>query len=268
MVAQAKAASQGKPTTYEVTKDLPKGVVGNTEVIKAGTLVELTDTQFSTLASNMKDPTIVRKPQSMKVESFFLNSGEPISLRKVGTNFYDLQGNVVDFSTPKYDGAFSIDDSVSYEIKQKETSKKRMQALVQNLGIDAGGVTVGTSLEQGGTTDRERDMFVKFSVPKGEESKTIVFDALAIVQGHEFDNDRLLTDPPRVLPIDLIQGHEFSATGIEGGVPVIAIIVYDAALGRIAEDGAQSKGIAELTNSAANNASLNVQKPNSVEIAA
>lgn len=76
----------------------------------------------------MNDPTIVRKPQSMKVESFFLKSeGKPISLRKVGTNFYDLQGNVVDFSTPKYEGAFSIDPSVSYEIKTNEDAKKKFK---------------------------------------------------------------------------------------------------------------------------------------------
>ena len=180
MVAQAKAASQGKPTSYLATKDLPKGVVGNTEVIKAGTLVELTDTQFNNLTTNTNDPTIVTKPETMQVENFFLESTNNItSLRKIGTNFYDIEGNVVDFASDKYKNAFIVSPEVSYEIKQKETSKKKMRALVQSIGIDAGGVTVGTSLEKGGTTDRERDMFVKFSVPTGEESKTIVFDALA-----------------------------------------------------------------------------------------
>ena len=99
-------------------------------------------------------------------------------------------------------------------------------------------------------------------------SSAFIIDEATFNQGHELENDRLLTGRPILPEITFVQGHEYNANNILSGAPTIPTLVYNAALGRIAEEGLESISLAELVVSDPNTGTLTVQKPNSVEIAA
>ena len=99
-------------------------------------------------------------------------------------------------------------------------------------------------------------------------SSAVIFDDFPFLQIHDLENDQLSSGRPQLLELLLVQGHNFGAENILSGLPEVPDQLYNAALGRIAEDGGNSKGVADLTINDPNKADLIVQKFNSVEISA
>ena len=99
-------------------------------------------------------------------------------------------------------------------------------------------------------------------------SSAVIFDDFPFIQIHHLENDQLSSGRPQLLELLLVQGHNFGAENILSGLPEVPDLLYDASLGRIEEDGVNSKAVADLTINKPNKVDTVMEKPNSVEIAA
>jgi hypothetical protein len=93
-----------------------------------------------------------------------------------------------------------------------------------------------------------------------------VVSSSSITQGHTFSADNITSSPPISGEPQFGLIYNFATGELISGVPIIPIILYDAALGRIATE-AESQSFVELTMKSSNRCVIN-SKPNKVELVA
>ena len=88
----------------------------------------------------------------------------------------------------------------------------------------------------------------------------------SINQGHTLSANTITSGVPSIDEASLAHVYNFSTGELISGAPIVPILLYDAALGRIANE-AESRSIVDTTIKSSNNCIIN-NKPNNVELAA
>lgn len=88
----------------------------------------------------------------------------------------------------------------------------------------------------------------------------------AFLQAHILDANSITSGVPSIDEASLAHVYNLSTGELISGAPIVPILLYDAALGRVATE-AESRSIVDTTIKSSNNCIIN-NKPNNVELAA